>query len=168
MQFQTLNDVLAEQVGDLQSAEQQLIEALPQMASSASNSDLREAFEHHLEQTREHARRLQQVAQNLGTPVPQEECKGMKGLIAEGEEILKATGDPNAKDAALIAAAQRVEHYEIAAYGTARTLAKQLDMDDAAQLLDDTLDEESNADSLLTKLATGGMFASGINEQSRA
>ena len=168
MQFQTLNDVLAEQIGDLQSAEQQLIAALPQMASSASNGELRKAFEHHLEQTREHARRLEQVAQHLGTPVPQEECKGMKGLIAEGEEILKATGDPNAKDAALIAAAQRVEHYEIAAYGTARTLAKQLDMSEAAQMLDDTLDEESAADSMLTKLATGGMFASGINEQSRA
>ena len=153
MQFQTLNDVLAEQVGDLQSAEQQLIEALPQMASSASNSDLREAFEHHLEQTREHARRLQQVAQNLGTPVPQEECKGMKGLIAEGEEILKATGDPNAKDAALIAAAQRVEHYEMAGYGTVRTYAQLLGEDEQAKLLQQTLDEEGDADKLLSQLA---------------
>ena len=168
MQFQTLNDVLAEQIGDLQSAEQQLVAALPQMASSASNGELRDAFEQHLEETRGHVQRLEQVAQHLGTTVPQEECKGMKGLIAEGEEILKATGDPNAKDAALIAAAQRVEHYEIAAYGTARTLARQLDLTDAAQLLDETLEEESNADSLLTKLATGGMFSSGINEQSRA
>ena len=168
MQFQTLNDVFAEQIGDLQSAEQQLITALPQMASSASNGELRDAFEHHLEQTRTHAQRLEQVAQMIGTTVPQEECKGMKGLIAEGEEILKATGDPNAKDAAMIAAAQRVEHYEIAAYGTARTLAKQLDMADAAHLLDETLEEESRADSLLSKLATGGLFASGINEQARA
>jgi len=168
MQFQTLNDVLAEQIGDLQSAEQQLILALPQMASSASNTDLREAIEHHLEQTKNHAKRLQQVAQQIGTSVPQQECKGMKGLIAEGEEILRATGDPNAKDAALIAAAQRVEHYEIAAYGTARTLAEQLDLGEAASLLDDTLDEESKADSLLTKLATGGMFGAGVNEQAKA
>jgi ferritin-like metal-binding protein YciE len=168
MQFQTLNDVLAEQIGDLQSAEQQLIAALPQMASSASNTDLREAIEQHLEQTKNHAKRLQQVAQQIGLSVPQQECKGMRGLIAEGEEILKATGDPNAKDAALIAAAQRVEHYEIAAYGTARTLAKQLDLGEAASLLDDTLDEESKTDSLLTKLATGGMFRAGVNEQAKA
>jgi ferritin-like metal-binding protein YciE len=164
MQFQTLTDVLAEQIGDLQSAEQQLVAALPQMASSASNGELREAFEQHLEETKGHVRRLEQVAGQLDASVPQEECKGMKGLIAEGEEILKATGDANAKDAALIAAAQRVEHYEIAAYGTARTLARQLDLTDAAQLLEETLDEESNADSLLTKLAT----SAGINEGSRA
>jgi ferritin-like metal-binding protein YciE len=168
MQFQTLTDVFAGQIGDLESAEQQLISALPQMATSASNGELRDAFERHLEETRTHARRLEQVKQHLDVAVPEEECKGMKGLIAEGEEILKATGDPNAKDAALIAAAQRVEHYEIAAYGTARTLAKQLELNDAARLLDETLDEESNADSLLTKLATGGMFAAGINEQSQA
>ena len=89
----------------------------------------------------------------------------MKGLIAEGEDVINATGDPAAKDAALIAAAQRVEHYEIAAYGTARTLSDQLGMGDAAGLLDQTLNEESHADELLNKLATGGMFSSGINEK---
>ena len=89
----------------------------------------------------------------------------MKGLIQEGEEVIAATGDPAAKDAALIAAAQRVEHYEIAAYGTARTLAKELDLDEAADLLDETLDEESKADELLTKIATGGLLRSGVNKQ---
>jgi ferritin-like metal-binding protein YciE len=96
-----------------------------------------------------------------------EECKGMKGLIEEGQEIVSAGGDPNVTDAALIGAAQRVEHYEIAAYGTARTLAGELDLDDAQDLLDQTLDEESNADKLLTKIATGGMFKAGINQQAR-
>ena len=91
----------------------------------------------------------------------------MKGLIAEGEEIVEAQGDPTVKDAALIGAAQRVEHYEIAAYGTVRTLADELDLGDARELLDQTLDEESNADKLLTKIATGGMFKAGINQQAR-
>jgi ferritin-like metal-binding protein YciE len=164
-QLDTLRDVLAEQVGDLQSAEQQLISALPKMAGSAANGDLREALQMHLEQTRNHADRLARVAGMLGTDVPNEECQAMKGLIAEGEDVIKASGDPNAKDAALIAAAQRVEHYEIAAYGTARTLSEQLGLADAASLLDETLDEESKADELLTKLATGGMFSSGINQE---
>jgi ferritin-like metal-binding protein YciE len=94
-----------------------------------------------------------------------ETCEGMKGLLEEGEEIITAEGDPVAKDAALIAAAQRVEHYEIAAYGTARTLADELGIDDAKELLDQTLDEEASADKLLTKIATGGMFRSGINQE---
>src|SRR3954447_1077399 len=103
MQFQTLSDVFAEQIGDLESAEQQLISALPKMAISASSGELRDAFERHLEETRTHVRRLEQVKHHLDVAVREEECKGMKGLIAEGEEILEATGDPNAKDAALIA-----------------------------------------------------------------
>ena len=96
-----------------------------------------------------------------------EKCEGMEGLIREGEQVLTAQGDPTVRDAALIAAAQRVEHYEIAGYGTARTLADELDYDDAKDLLDQTLDEESNADKLLTKIATGGMFKAGINQQAR-
>jgi ferritin-like metal-binding protein YciE len=93
-----------------------------------------------------------------------EECEAMKGLIAEGEKVIEADGAPDVRDVALIAAAQRVEHYEIAAYGTARTLAQELGLTDAQALLDETLDEESNADKLLTKIATGGVFSSGINE----
>jgi ferritin-like metal-binding protein YciE len=96
-----------------------------------------------------------------------EVCKGMQGLIKEGDEVLKLKGHPAVIDAALIAAAQRVEHYEIAAYGTAKTLADQLDKHDAKSLLDDTLDEEGKADKLLTKIATGGLFGVGVNEEAR-
>ena len=100
----------------------------------------------------------------MGMSAKSKTCEAMKGLVAEGQEFIDASGDPDVKDAALIAAAQRVEHYEIAAYGTARTLADQLDFDDARDLLDDTLDEEANADKLLTKIATGGFMSSGVNE----
>jgi ferritin-like metal-binding protein YciE len=165
MQFQTLNDLFAEQIADLHSAETQLVEALPKMASAATNTELREAFEHHLQETRDHVRRLDDIIGQLGQAVPTEECKGMKGLITEGQEIIDAQGDPTVRDAGLIAAAQRVEHYEIAAYGTARTLAGELDLGDAKDLLDQTLDEEANADKLLTKIATGGMFKAGLNQQ---
>jgi ferritin-like metal-binding protein YciE len=168
MQINTLNDVFAHELQDLFSAEQQLVQALPQMAAAASNQELREAFEHHLEETRGHVRRLTDVIAQTGLASSPQRCEGMAGLIREGEEVLSAGGDANAKDAALIAAAQRVEHYEIAAYGTARTLADQLDFDDAKDLLDETLDEESNADKLLTKIATGGMFSAGINKQAAA
>jgi len=165
MQLNTLNDVLEEQLTDLYSAEQQLITALPKMAQAASNTELRQAFETHLQETRGHFERLQELLPTLGFQTGGETCEAMQGLIKEGEKVVQAQGDPNAKDAALIAAAQRVEHYEIAAYGTARTLADQLDLDDAKDILDQTLDEESHADSLLTKIATGGMFKSGLNEQ---
>jgi ferritin-like metal-binding protein YciE len=108
--------------------------------------------------------RLDEIIGQLGV-TPSTHCKGMEGLIAEGEEVIAEAGDPVAKDAALIAAAQRIEHYEIAAYGTARTLADELDFDGAADLLDQTLDEEANADKLLTKIATGGMFRTGVNQR---
>jgi ferritin-like metal-binding protein YciE len=163
MRLQSLDDVLIGQLTDLRSAEEQLVEALPRVAGSASTPELRQAFEHHLEQTREHVRRLDEALGHLGASGARERCEGMEGLIREGEEIVGSQGDPAAKDAALIAAAQRVEHYEIAGYGTARTLANQLGHDDLADLLDRTLDEESAADKKLTKLATGGMLASGIN-----
>jgi ferritin-like metal-binding protein YciE len=161
----SLQDVLIDQLADLRSAEQQLTTALPQMASAASDPKLREAFEHHLEQTRGHLERLDQVFSDIGVTPPNETCAAMQGLIREGQEIINSSGDPTAKDAALIAAAQRVEHYEIAAYGTVRTLADQLDYDDAKSLLNDTLDEESKADKLLTKIATGGMLAKGVNQK---
>lgn len=165
MRLDSLLDVLAEEIGDLRSAEQQLIEALPKVASAAHSDELRTALQNHLEETRGHLQRLQDLIPTLGTIVPTETCEGMKGLIEEGEQIVVAQGDPLAKDAALIGAAQRVEHYEIAAYGTARTLADELGLDDAKELLDQTLDEEANADKLLTKIATGGMFRSGINQE---
>jgi ferritin-like metal-binding protein YciE len=165
MRLETTEDVLIDQIADLQSAEDQLLQALPKMASAASNEDLRQAFQHHLDQTRGHAERLRRISSLIPSGVPAEECKGMKGLIEEGEEIVTAEGTPDAKDAALIAAAQRVEHYEIAAYGTARTLAKELDMDDASDLLEQTLDEEKTADELLNRIATGGLLRQGVNER---
>ena len=165
MQLQSLNDLFVEQLQDLYSAETQLVEALPKMASAASHEELRDAFEQHLAETRGHVERLQQIFGDLGVTPGTEMCKGMQGLIAEGDEVLKMQGDPAVIDAALIAAAQRVEHYEIAGYGTVKTLAGHLDLDDAKGLLDDTLDEEGKADKLLTKIATGGMFKSGINQE---
>jgi ferritin-like metal-binding protein YciE len=168
VELRSLQDVLEEQLGDLYDAEKQLLTALPKMAGAASADELREAFETHLQETRTHVERLERVFSDLSLPMPTEECKAMRGLIAEGEEVVQATGDPMAKDAALIAAAQRVEHYEIAGYGTARTLAKELDYGDAASILDDTLDEEGKADKLLTKIATGGMMRSGVNQQATA
>jgi ferritin-like metal-binding protein YciE len=165
MQLNTLEDVFVDQIEDLYSAEQQLVAALPKMAQAASSDELREAFEHHLEETRGHVARLEQIFTDAGFPRMPETCEAMEGLIKEGSEIIKATGDPMAKDAALIAAAQRVEHYEIAGYGTAKTLANELGYGEAEATLDDTLEEEGRADKLLTKIATGGLFSGGVNEQ---
>ena len=165
MEFHSLKDVLQEQLEDLHSAETQLIAALPKMAQAAHHDQLREAFETHLEETKGHLKRVKEALSEIGVGTPTEVCMGMKGLITEGEEMIQTAGDPNVKDVALIGAAQRVEHYEIAAYGTARTLAGELDHNEAQDLLDQTLDEESNADKLLTKIATGGMLKAGVNEQ---
>lgn len=167
MQLGSINDVFTHELQDLHSAETQLVEALPKMAQAASTDELRQAFEHHLEETRDHVRRLDEIMAQAGLSAGTEKCKGMEGLIEEGDEIVKAQGDPTAKDAALIAAAQRVEHYEIAAYGTARTLADELDLGDAKDLLDQTLDEEGEADKLLTRIATGGLMRAGVNRQAR-
>jgi ferritin-like metal-binding protein YciE len=164
MGLNSLDDVLQEQVRDLLSAEKQLVSALPKVAQAAHTDELKQAISEHLEETRGHVERLEQVTTILGMDNRAEICKAMQGLIAEGEEILGEMGDPVAKDAAIIAAAQRIEHYEIAAYGTARTLAGELDHKEAEQLFNETLDEESAADKLLTKIATGGMFKSGLNK----
>jgi ferritin-like metal-binding protein YciE len=165
MKIDSLRDVFAEQVNDLRSAEEQLVQALPKLAGAASSDELRRAFEEHLAQTRGHLERIDDVISMTGISKSGAVCKGMKGLIEEGSEIVSATGDPMAKDAALIAAAQRVEHYEIAAYGTVATLADHLDLDDAQDVLGQTLDEEEATDKLLTKIATGGMFKAGVNER---
>jgi len=165
MGFESLQDVFAEQLNDLRSAEEQLVEALPKLAAAADSEELRKAFEEHLAQTRGHLERIDDLLATSRVAKTGEVCAGMKGLIEEGSKVIRASGAPTAKDAALIAAAQRVEHYEIAAYGTAATLANQLDLDDAADVLGQTLDEEENADKLLTKIATGGMFRAGVNQQ---
>ena len=164
MGLHSLDDVLHEQVKDLLSAEKQLVAALPKVAQAAHSEELKKALNEHLEETRGHVQRLEKVTGMLGMDASATTCKAMQGLVAEGEEVLGKTGDPVAKDAAIIAAAQRIEHYEIAAYGTARTLAGELDHRDAEKLFSETLDEESAADKLLTKIATGGLFKSGVNQ----
>jgi ferritin-like metal-binding protein YciE len=167
MALATLNDVFIDQIEDLYSAETQLVDALPKLAGAASDEKLQDAFRAHLEETRGHVQRLQQIKNDHGIAGSQR-CKGMAGLLAEGDEVVDEPGTGAAKDAAIIAAAQRVEHYEIAAYGTARTLANELGFNDAKKLLSDTLGEESAADDLLTKIATGGMLRSGLNAEANA
>ena len=153
MKLDTIQDVLAEQIEDLYSAEQQLVAALPKMAGAASSDELRNAFEMHLEQTREHVQRLDQLLPSVGITSPSETCEGMEGLLKEGEEIITMRGDPLAKDAALIAAAQRVEHYEIARYGTLIAWADELGRNDVVRLLTTNLNEEKAADKKLSTVA---------------
>ena len=148
-----LNDLLIDQLKDLYNAETQLTKALPKMAKAAKNPELKKAFEDHLAQTQEHVNRLEQVFEALGEKPKGKTCQAMKGLIEEGKEILDEDADDSVRDAGLIAAAQRVEHYEIAGYGTVRTYAETLGHQDAAELLQQTLDEEGEADKLLTKIA---------------
>jgi ferritin-like metal-binding protein YciE len=160
-----LQELFIHELRDLYSAEQQLVTALPKMAQQAHSTDLKDAFNHHLDQTRNHVSRLNEIFSNLGTTGSGEECEAMKGLIKEGEDIMKATGNADVKDAALIAAAQRVEHYEMAGYGTVRTYAEELGYNEAADLLQQTLDEEGKANKKLTSLAEGGLLSSGINKK---
>jgi ferritin-like metal-binding protein YciE len=153
MPLGSMQDLYLEELRDLYSAERQIIGALPKMAQNAGHKNLRAAFEEHLETTREQVRRLETIFDNLGEKPSGKECKGMKGLIEEGQEILEEEGDPDVKDAAMIASAQRIEHYEIAAYGAVRTYADQLGLRDHVELLQRTLDEEGNTDKRLTQLA---------------
>jgi ferritin-like metal-binding protein YciE len=157
MKFNSLHEVLTDYIRDLYNAESQLVKALPKMAKAASTPELRGAFEEHLGQTRGHVERLEQVCEDLGIKPKGKTCHAMKGLIEEGQEVISSTGDPAAKDAALIGAAQKVEHYEIASYGTARTFARALGEESAADLLQKTLDEEKATDEKLTALAQSGL-----------
>jgi len=150
----SLRELFVEELRDLYDAENQLTKALPKMAENASSSELRQAFEEHLEQTRNHVSRLEKVFADLGEKAKAEKCKGMEGLIKEGSDLLKEDDmDPEVKDAAIIGAAQRVEHYEIAGYGTVRTFAELLGEDEAVSLLEETLEEEKEADQKLTEIA---------------
>ena len=146
-----------EQIEDLYDAEQRLTKALPKIAEAAHSSQLKSAFQEHLRQTEGHVNRLEQVFRMIGKPAESKTCEAMKGLIAEGQDAISASGDPDVKDAALIAAGQRVEHYEIAGYGCARTFAQRLGRQDAARLLQQTLDEEAATDKKLTSLAEQGI-----------
>ena len=153
MKLKTLSDLFADHMKDLYSAENQLIKALPKMAKSATNPDLRAGFEQHLEETRGQAERIEQICEDLGISPKGKKCAAMEGLIEEGKEIMEEDASPAVLDAGLIAAAQKVEHYEIASYGTVRTWAEQLGLEDAVALLEETLEEEKATDEKLTELA---------------
>jgi ferritin-like metal-binding protein YciE len=165
MKFNSLQEVLTDCIRDLYNAENQLVKALPKMAKAANSDELRAAFEEHLSQTEGHVTRLERVAEDLGIKPKGKTCQAMKGLIEEGQEIISNSGDPVAKDAALIGAAQKVEHYEIAAYGTARTFARVLGEEAAAELLQQTLDEEGEADKKLTAIAESGLNQEAAEEE---
>ena len=153
MALESLQDLYLEQLRDLHSAEEQIIEALPKMIKKTNHPELRRAFETHLRQTEEQLRRLEQIGEQSGQDLGGHTCKGMKGLLEEGEELMKERADSDVLDAALISAAQRVEHYEMAGYGCARTYARLLGLEDDARVLQQTLDEEGETDHLLTELA---------------
>ena len=153
MKLDTLQKLYVEELRDLYNAENQLLKALPKMAKAASSEELKNAFEKHLEQTETHVERLEQVFEELDQTPKGKTCRAMKGLIQEGSEILEEEGDPSVLDAGIIVAAQKVEHYEIAGYGSVRTFANLLNQEKAAELLQATLDEESEANKLLNGLA---------------
>ncbi len=153
MKLNTLQDLFIHELKDLYSAETQLVKALPKMAKAATNEDLKAGFEEHLEQTKGQVDRLDEIAEMLDVKLTGHKCKAMEGLIAEGSDLISEDADDSVRDAGLIGAAQRVEHYEIAGYGTARALAKCLGHDEAAELLGETLDEERATDEKLTELA---------------
>jgi ferritin-like metal-binding protein YciE len=153
MEMETLKDLYVEELKDLYSAENQIIKALPKMIKAASHDDLKDAFSSHLEQTEIHVQRIEQVCDELGISPKGKKCVGMEGLLKEGSELIKEKPEPDVLDAGLIAAAQHVEHYEMAGYGCVRTYARQLGYDSQAELLQATLDEEGDTDKLLTQIA---------------
>jgi ferritin-like metal-binding protein YciE len=161
MRLDSFENLFVDQLRDLYSAEQQLTKALPKMAEAASSQELKQALTMHLEQTKQHAEHLKQLITGMDERPTGETCKAMQGLIEEGEEVIdKKRADESVRDAAIIAAAQRVEHYEISGYGTARTFAQRLGNQEAAQILDQILQQESQADEKLTQIAM-----SSVNQQ---
>jgi len=155
----SLETLMQEELKDMYDAEKQLTKALPKLAKKATAQELKDAFEEHLQQTQEHISRLEQVFEELGLPARGKKCEGMQHLIAEGDEMIKEAEDDSTRDALMIAAAQKVEHYEIASYGTLRTWANLLGKNMVASLLEETLDEEKEADERLT-----GIAESSVNE----
>jgi len=153
MKLDTLKTLYTNELRDLYNAEGQLLKALPKMAKAASSEELKDAFGKHLEQTKSHVERLEEVFEDIGEKPKGKTCRAMKGLVEEGSEILQEDGEESVIDAGIIVAAQKVEHYEIAGYGSVRTFAQLLGKDRSAELLQTTLEEESEANELLNKLA---------------
>jgi ferritin-like metal-binding protein YciE len=164
MRLDTLEKLYISELRDLYSAENQLLKALPKMAKGASSSELKEAFEKHLEQTKGHVQRLEQLFEQLDESPQGKTCQAMKGLIKEGSEILQEDGEDSVLDAGLIVAAQKVEHYEIASYGSVCTFAELLGKDKAGQLLQTTLDEESETNEILNQLAESIVNPEAVSE----
>ena len=148
-----LKELYIDELKDIYNAENQLVKALPKMAKAAASEELRSGFEEHLEQTKGHVSRLEQIFESLGESPKGKKCKGMEGLVEEGSEMIGEEFEASVKDAGLIGAAQRVEHYEIAAYGTVRAFAETLGQEDHVSLLEETLEEEKQTDEKLTELA---------------
>jgi ferritin-like metal-binding protein YciE len=163
MKLNTLHDLYLNELRNLYNSEQQIMKALPEMAQAASSPELRGALQKHVEESRTQARRLEQIFQKLGQPSKGQKCKGIEGIIEEGKDLRDEDAPPAVSDAALIACAQRVEHYEMAGYGTARSFARRLGFEDHARLLQETLNEESETDKMLTSLAD-----SYINEEAKS
>ena len=153
MELEHLMDLYVDELKDVYNAEKQLLRALPKMAKKAEHPELRQAFENHAAVTEEQVRRLETIFDDLKLPKRGKKCRGMEGLVEEGQEMMEEDADPDVMDAAMIASAQRIEHYEIAAYGTLRTYANQLGLEEHARLLQQTLNEEGETDKLLTRLA---------------
>ena len=164
MKLDTLQKLYTEELRDLYNAENQLLKALPKMAKGASSQDLKDAFEKHLEQTKTHVERLEEVFEELGEKPKGKTCRAMKGLIEEGSEILEKDGEESILDAGIIVAAQKVEHYEIAGYGSVRAFAHLLGQNKAAELLQTTLDEESETNEILNGLAEGVVNPDALRE----
>ena len=158
-----LEELLIDEIKDLYSAENQIIKALPKMAKNAEDEQLRMAFERHLEETRNHVQRLEQIAEEMDFTLRGKKCKGMEGLLEEGKEMMGEL-EGYALDAGMIGAAQKVEHYEIAAYGTARTHANLVGLKKVARLLQQTLDEEARTDKKLTALAESVVNVEALQE----
>ena len=164
MKLDTLQKLYTNELRDLYNAENQLLKALPKMAKAASSQELKDAFEKHLEQTKTHVERLEQAFEELDEKPKGKTCRAMKGLIEEGSEILKEDGEESVRDAGIIVAAQKVEHYEIAGYGSVRTFAHLLGKDRSAELLQTTLDEESETNEILNKLAESVVNPEAVTE----
>ena len=164
MKLNTLQKLYTDELRDLYNAENQLLKALPKMAKAASSEELKEAFEQHLEQTKGHVKRLEQVFEGLDEKPKGKTCRAMKGLIQEGSEILEEDGETSVRDAGIIVAAQKVEHYEIAGYGSVRTFAHLLGQNKAAELLQATLDEESETNEVLNRLAESVINPEAVRE----
>jgi ferritin-like metal-binding protein YciE len=163
MAVKSVNDLLLDELRDIYHAEKQLVKALPKMAKKAKSDELRQAFEHHLEQTKGQVERLDQIFEQLNARSSGQRCEAMEGLIEEAKEMMEEITTPEVLDAAMIAAAQKVEHYEIASYGSVQALAEALGHKDAARLLEETLEEEKETDQKLNQIALSGVNQSALS-----